>query len=116
MEDGSAPNKLDSLPIPEIDDTPAVTDLDSNSTAPEESFESVLEPSTEAAPNLAIETAIVPDLDTSTTDQKVNAILADEVVTTVAPLISEEPLTSIEEQKEVPGKLTVSNIAFYLEG
>ena len=109
-KDGSAPNKLDSLPIPEVDDTPAVTDLDSNSNAPEESLESVVEPTTEASPTLAIETIIQEkpksDLDTSTTDEEVVANLADEVVTTVAPLIDQEPLTSIEEQEQVPGMLT----------
>ena len=101
---------MDSLPIPEVDDTPAVTDLDSNTTTSEESLEGVVEPTTEASPTLAIETAIQEnpksDLDTSTTDEEVVAILADEVVTTAAPLIDQEPLTSIEEQEQVPGKLT----------
>ena len=73
-------------------------------------MESVVEPTTEASPTLAIETIIQEkpksDLDTSTTDEEVVANLADEVVTTVAPLIDQEPLTSIEEQEQVPGMLT----------
>ena len=73
-------------------------------------MEGVVEPTTEASPTLAIETAIQEnpksDLDTSTTDEEVVAILADEVVTTAAPLIDQEPLTSIEEQEQEPGKLT----------